>query len=243
MGNWEEAVNVLALMKSEGVEPVLRTFKCVPVCVCAWVGGGPAGRSAGRTSREAHKWHPTTLLCSCPPFLPPTPHLRSTLIIACNMCNQPREAMAVYRRMLEEGYSPNSVRRRSLMGRQLGSTAVSCMLACRSALARSWLWPFVLCCAVLSVLAGPHCPLPADDVQRAHFGVRQGGPAGQGHGGVPGAGGGWLAGLAGLVGRGARPPERQHHLPSPPPCRHHHAACSSHRFVPPTHPRCLTRRR
>ncbi len=35
-------------------------------------------------------------------------HLRSTLIIACNMCNQPREAMAVYRRMLEEGYSPNS---------------------------------------------------------------------------------------------------------------------------------------
>ncbi len=32
----------------------------------------------------------------------------STLIIACNMCNQPREAMAVYRRMLEEGYSPNS---------------------------------------------------------------------------------------------------------------------------------------
>lgn len=26
------------------------------------------------------------------------------------MCNQPREAMAVYRRMLEEGYSPNSVR-------------------------------------------------------------------------------------------------------------------------------------
>lgn len=32
----------------------------------------------------------------------------STLIIACNMCNQPREATAVYRRMLEEGYSPNS---------------------------------------------------------------------------------------------------------------------------------------
>lgn len=27
MGSWEEAVNVLALMKSEGVEPVLRTFK------------------------------------------------------------------------------------------------------------------------------------------------------------------------------------------------------------------------
>ena len=24
------------------------------------------------------------------------------------MCNQPREAMAVYRRMLEEGHSPNS---------------------------------------------------------------------------------------------------------------------------------------
>ncbi len=40
----------------------------------------------------------------------PPPPFCSTLIIACNMCNQPREAMAVYRRMLEEGYSPNSVR-------------------------------------------------------------------------------------------------------------------------------------
>lgn len=27
MGNWEEAVGVLAAMKGEGVEPVLRTFK------------------------------------------------------------------------------------------------------------------------------------------------------------------------------------------------------------------------
>jgi pentatricopeptide repeat domain-containing protein 1 len=27
MGSWEEAVNVLAVMKSEGVEPVLRTYK------------------------------------------------------------------------------------------------------------------------------------------------------------------------------------------------------------------------
>ena len=27
MGSWEEAVNVLSLMKGEGVEPVLRTFK------------------------------------------------------------------------------------------------------------------------------------------------------------------------------------------------------------------------
>ena len=32
----------------------------------------------------------------------------NTLIIACNMCGQPREAMAVYRRMLDEGYSPNA---------------------------------------------------------------------------------------------------------------------------------------
>lgn len=27
MGSWEEAVNVLTVMKAEGVEPVLRTFK------------------------------------------------------------------------------------------------------------------------------------------------------------------------------------------------------------------------
>lgn len=32
----------------------------------------------------------------------------NTLIIACNMCNQPREAMAVHRRMLNEGYTPNA---------------------------------------------------------------------------------------------------------------------------------------
>ena len=32
----------------------------------------------------------------------------NTLIIACNMCNQPREAMAVHRRMLHEGYTPNA---------------------------------------------------------------------------------------------------------------------------------------
>jgi len=38
------------------------------------------------------------------------PALRTynTLIIACNMCNQPREAMAVHRRMLNEGYMPNA---------------------------------------------------------------------------------------------------------------------------------------
>lgn len=32
----------------------------------------------------------------------------NTLIIACNMCNQPREAMAVHKRMLDEGYTPNA---------------------------------------------------------------------------------------------------------------------------------------
>lgn len=32
----------------------------------------------------------------------------NTLIIACNMCGQPREAMAVYRRMLDAGYAPNA---------------------------------------------------------------------------------------------------------------------------------------
>ena len=32
----------------------------------------------------------------------------NTLIIACNMCNQPREAMSVHKRMLDEGYTPNA---------------------------------------------------------------------------------------------------------------------------------------
>ena len=51
------------------------------------------------------------------PFLTCFPYLQgvepvlrtyNTLIIACNMCNQPREAMAVHRRMLSEGYTPNA---------------------------------------------------------------------------------------------------------------------------------------
>ena len=40
--------------------------------------------------------------------LEPVLRTYNTLIIACNMCNQPREAMAVYKRMLDEGYTPNA---------------------------------------------------------------------------------------------------------------------------------------
>ena len=38
------------------------------------------------------------------------PALRTynTLIIACNMCNQPREALAVHQELLAEGCAPNS---------------------------------------------------------------------------------------------------------------------------------------
>ena len=32
----------------------------------------------------------------------------NTLIIACNMCNQPREALAVYYKMLSDGFTANS---------------------------------------------------------------------------------------------------------------------------------------
>lgn len=111
MGNWEEAVNVLALMKSEGVEPVLRTFKCVHAL-------GMALQGAVCTACSQHACLVQHAALAAPPPSPlnpalataPPPPSRSTLIIACNMCNQPREAMAVYRRMLEEGYSPNSVR-------------------------------------------------------------------------------------------------------------------------------------
>ena len=61
MGNWEEAVNVLALMKSEGVEPVLRTFKCVPVCVCmGGRGGQQGGRQAGLTVKQTRGTPPAT---------------------------------------------------------------------------------------------------------------------------------------------------------------------------------------
>lgn len=61
MGNWEEAVNVLALMKSEGVEPVLRTFKCVPVCVCmGGRGGQQGGRQAGLTVKQTRGTPPPT---------------------------------------------------------------------------------------------------------------------------------------------------------------------------------------
>lgn len=38
------------------------------------------------------------------------PALRTynTLIIACNMCNQPREALTVYQELLAENFMPNS---------------------------------------------------------------------------------------------------------------------------------------
>jgi len=38
------------------------------------------------------------------------PALRTynTLIIACNMCNQPREALSVYQELLTENFTPNS---------------------------------------------------------------------------------------------------------------------------------------
>ena len=47
------------------------------------------------------------LLC-LPQGVEPVLRTYNTLIIACNMCNQPREARAVHRRMLHEGYTPNA---------------------------------------------------------------------------------------------------------------------------------------
>ena len=46
--------------------------------------------------------------CATPQGVEPVLRTYNTLIIACNMCNQPREAMAVYKRMLDEGYTPNA---------------------------------------------------------------------------------------------------------------------------------------
>lgn len=46
----------------------------------------------------------------------------NTLIIACNMCNQPREALAVYYRMLADGYTPNATTYNTLIS-AYGKTA------------------------------------------------------------------------------------------------------------------------
>ena len=47
-------------------------------------------------------------IIACMQGVEPVLRTYNTLIIACNMCNQPREAMAVYKRMLDEGYTPNA---------------------------------------------------------------------------------------------------------------------------------------
>ena len=57
----------------------------------------------------------------------------NTLIIACNMCNQPREAMAVYKRMLDEGYTPNATTYNALISAhgkagQLDKVIHSCLI-------------------------------------------------------------------------------------------------------------------
>lgn len=46
--------------------------------------------------------------CSCMQGVQPVLRTYNTLIIACNMCNQPREALSVYTEMLGENFMPNS---------------------------------------------------------------------------------------------------------------------------------------
>lgn len=74
----------------------------------------PEGRLSCRGSYAIIQ---TVVLCACIHALTyswclqgvePVLRTYNTLIIACNMCNQPREAMAVHRRMLNEGYTPNA---------------------------------------------------------------------------------------------------------------------------------------
>lgn len=50
----------------------------------------------------------SAVLCKPAQGVEPVLRTYNTLIIACNMCNQPREAMAVHKRMLDEGYTPNA---------------------------------------------------------------------------------------------------------------------------------------
>lgn len=46
----------------------------------------------------------------------------NTCLIACNMCNQPREALAVYHRLLTDGFAPNSTTMNALIS-AYGKTA------------------------------------------------------------------------------------------------------------------------
>lgn len=82
------------------------------------------------------------------------------------MCNQPREAMAVYRRMLEEGYSPNSTTYNALIsayGKAGQLDKVMEVFQVGHAAHSGSAWPSLVCAARLlrtSSLAPPNNCLP-----------------------------------------------------------------------------------
>ena len=127
LGQWEKAVGVVDAMKKEVGEGTL-----------ACVGGGSRGSSPMHSPPTlvyfliASAVIPHTFVFRLPQSAMPRtrsrcpslslsyifhtyvqgvePVLRTynTLIIACNMCGQPREALNVYARLVSDGYQPNS---------------------------------------------------------------------------------------------------------------------------------------
>jgi pentatricopeptide repeat protein len=103
MGLWEQAVKVLTLMKSEVglmTEPCERADNTVMLQPCYLL--------CTPETMSAQCKHAGTETVWWVQGVEPVLRTYNTLIIACNMCGQPREAMAVYKRMLDEGYTPNA---------------------------------------------------------------------------------------------------------------------------------------
>lgn len=81
----------------------------------------------------------------------------NTLIIACNMCNQPREAMAVHRRMLDEGYTPNATTYNALISAygkagQLDKVMEVCLLTLSCCCVLECCCLVLVCCYVAGFL-------------------------------------------------------------------------------------------
>ncbi len=85
-----------------------------------------------------HRFCGVNSVLGLPQGVEPVLRTYNTLIIACNMCNQPREAMTVHRRMLNEGYTPNATTYNALISAygkagqldKVMEVSISCIVLC-----------------------------------------------------------------------------------------------------------------
>ena len=121
LGQWEAALGVLRAMRAEVRVVVGVVVGCVcaraffaalfifvallllcVLCVCA------RARARASLSNAPKSTQPNINKQTTVQGVAPVLRTYNTLVIACNMCSQPREALAVHATLLAEGFAPNS---------------------------------------------------------------------------------------------------------------------------------------